>query len=257
MNEPDSRRRALSSTAAWQVSLVPRMIIGSSSTVTAVEGHADSPPPALELPGAESEALPLADAYDLSGFERSLTDVIVSRRSGGISGEGPVSQRAFATLLAATAAALPAPMLPYAGLAPVLFPVVFDVAGVPPAAYRYVPAGHRLVPLRKIEREAFADEFLLQTEHGSGSAVLFMAAPLSRWLHRFGDRGYRAANFQIGYISDRLYLLAETLGLTYTSSGGFAPAGVDELLGLDGYHLTTLFSFVVGGPRATAGGLNA
>jgi SagB-type dehydrogenase family enzyme len=141
-------------------------------------------------------------------------------------------------------------MLPRAELSPVVFLVVFDVEGLPPSACRYVSAEHRLLRLREVEREAFTAEFLLQAEHGSGSAILFLVAPLSSWLRHFGDRGYRAANFQIGFLSDRLYLLAETLGLTYSSSGGFAPASVDELFGLDGYHFTTLFSFVIGGPRA-------
>jgi hypothetical protein len=97
-----------------------------------------------------------------------------------------------------------------------------------------------------VQRDAGREDLLLQREHGDGAAILFIAVPMALWLHHFGDRGYRGAALQVGYLTDRLYLAAETLGLTYTASGGFAPARADQLLDLDGYHHTTMFSFVVG-----------
>jgi SagB-type dehydrogenase family enzyme len=126
---------------------------------------------------------------------------------------------------------------------------VHDVTDVPPGSYRYDPERHALLPVAEVDWGATRENLLLQHEHGEGAVVLFFVVPLAQWLHRFGDRGYRGAALQVGYLTDRLYLDAEALGLTYTASGGFAQARADQLLGLDGYHHTAVFAFVVGGPR--------
>jgi nitroreductase len=89
----------------------------------------------------------------------------------------------------------------------------------------------------------------MQQEHQSASAVLIFAAPMSAWLAREGERGYRAIALQIGMMTDTLYLAAEALHLTYTASGGFPPASIDAALGLDGVTHAAFFSFVIGGPR--------
>jgi SagB-type dehydrogenase family enzyme len=161
-----------------------------------------------------------------------------------------VSATELATLLAATTS-MPA-TVPDSTFAPVPYPIVFDVDGLPPGAYRYDGGEHVLAPIREVARESVAAAALLQREHGTGAALLFLVVPLSRWLTVFGDRGYRGAAFSAGWLTDRLYLVAETLDLTYTATGGFAPGVVDELLGLDGCERTAFFAFAVGGKRASA-----
>lgn len=232
----------------WPIGLVARMI-ANSIYPAGRPSNSMTPPPAPPLPGDVAHAVPLIPPYDLSCSQRTLAGVIVARRSGEISGEGPLDQRMFGALLAATAMPLPQSLLPDSAMIPIVCPVVFNVEGISPAAYRYVPGDHTLIPICTIQREIVRDEVLLQWEHGNGAAILFLVVPLAHWLHAFGDRGYRGMAFQIGWISDRLYLVAEMLRLTYTASGGFAPAMVDKILGLDGYHYTSLFSFVVGGPK--------
>jgi len=200
-------------------------------------------------PGDIARAWPLPAADDLPSVDRSLASVIVTRRSGGLR-PGPLSASELATLLAATTS-MPA-MVADSTFAPVPYPIVFDVDGIPAGAYRYDGGGHVLAPIREVTRETVAETALLQREHGTGAAILFLVVPLSRWLTRFGDRGYRGAAFSAGWLTDRLYLVAETLGLTYTATGGFAPGVVDELLGIDGCEQTAFFAFAVGGKRRSA-----
>jgi SagB-type dehydrogenase family enzyme len=164
-------------------------------------------------------------------------------------GGGSLQNVELGMLLTATTAKLPPRLLPNPALAPTVFPLVFDVEGLPPAAYRYVPERHEVLRVRSIERNAVRDSLLLQKDHGEAAAILFLVVPMARWLHDFGDRGYRGAALQVGYLIDRLYLTAESMRLTYTASGGFTPVLADELLDVDGYQRTTMFSFVVGSER--------
>lgn len=230
----------------WPNGLGVRMLLGSNYPVE--QPYAPTPPPSLPLPRGIAEAIPLAAPYDTGYSTRTLADVIVNRRSGNISGDS-LSQAAFATLLKATAEGMPKAFLPAPEMEPILFPLVFSVEGLSPGVYRYLPCKHALVAVRPVQPDVVSEDVLLQREHGNGAALLFLVVPMARWLHIFGDRGYRGAAFQAGWLSDRLYLVAENLGLTYAASGGFAAAAADALLKLDGYHYTPLLLFVVGGPR--------
>lgn len=231
----------------WPLGLAVRMIAASG-----ISQGRHEPEEAIAVsprPGQSERGHPLPPPQELVGVERTLADVVTARRSGGIT-SGRLSATSFSTLLGVTAEALPHALLPHPLLGPAVFPLIFDVEGIPPGAYRYEPGQRAVAPVQTVRREAVREDLLLQREHGDGSAIIFIAVPMARWLHHFGDRGYRGATLQVGYLTDRLYLAAETLGLTYTASGGFAPARADLLLGLDGYHHTTMFSFVVGARRA-------
>jgi SagB-type dehydrogenase family enzyme len=230
----------------WPAGLAARMLVATrAATDSGPQDQALDAPP---LPGDGRRSYSLPRPRTLPGSSRTLTDIIVSRRSGGLGG-GTLGEVELATLLATTAAPLPMSLLPHRSLAPVIFPLVVDVENLPPAVFRYVPADHALLPVQAIDRDAIRDRLLLQRDHGDCPAIIFIVVPMAQWLHRFGDRGYRGAAMHAGYLSDRLYLAAEALELTYTASGGFAPARADEFLALDGYHHTAIFSFVVGARR--------
>jgi SagB-type dehydrogenase family enzyme len=181
---------------------------------------------------------------------RTVADVITSRHSGPIYESG-IDTAQLGALLSAWDAKLPSALLPDSLFATQAFPVALDVRGLPTAAYRYDISTRRLLRIRPVTRVELRRDVLLQWEHGNAAVVIFFVAPLSRWLCHFGDRGYRSVAMQAGWITDRLYLIAETLRLRYTASGGYAPARADRLLGLDGYHYTAFFSFVVSGAQHT------
>jgi SagB-type dehydrogenase family enzyme len=239
--EPSSPRR-LSMDLPWPAGLAVRMMAASEHP----RGRHQSGEAmrSVSCPGDVECGRTLPPPHELSSLGRTLTEVVVARRSGIRSGS--LDGAELSTLLNVTAQALPRALLPLPVLGPIVFPLVFDVEGVPSGVYRYEPAQQVILPIRMVQRDAVREDLLLQREHGDGAAILFMVVPMALWLHHFGDRGYRGAALQMGYLTDRLYLAAETLGLTYTASGGFAPALADQLLDLDGYHHTTMFSFVVG-----------
>lgn len=232
---------------AWPVGLAVRLIAASTYPNRIPQG-ADDGGAEHRLPGSLEGAHELVGPRHPLSTEREFADIVIARRSGGLTA-GPLRTTEIAALLSAATAPLPTYLLPHPALKPVVFALVFDLDGVPPAAYRYASESRQLLPIRSIQRESVRDALLLQKDHGAGAAILLLAVPMARWLHDFGDRGYRGASLQVGYLTDRLYLAAETLGLTYTASGGFTATRTDELLGLDGYHYTTMFSFVVGGRR--------
>jgi SagB-type dehydrogenase family enzyme len=253
MAEEASGPRRLLAGMPWPGSLAVRLM-AASEVARGDRRQAEGTMPASPCPGDVEHGRTLPPPRDLSSLGRPLTDIVAARRSGGIT-SGSLGRAELSTLLSVTAEAWPRAFLPFPALGPIVFPLVFDVTGIPAGVYRYEPAQQVILPVRMVERDAVREGLLLQREHGDGAAILFIAVPMARWLHHFGDRGYRGAALQAGHLTDRLYLAAETLGLTYTASGGFAPARADQLLGLDGYHHTTMFSFVIGArPRPRSRG---
>jgi SagB-type dehydrogenase family enzyme len=176
----------------------------------------------------------------------SLVDAIESRRSGLY--PGPISAVDLSTLLDASTAELPH-SLQRAGIPrPRVVALVRQVTGIAPGCYYYEPLENLLIPHNVVDG-ASDRPMMLQDEHQHAAVILIFIAPLAGWLHEAGDRGYRAIALSIGYLTDRLYLVAEALRLSYTASGGFSPPMVDRMLGLDGYHEAAFFSFVVSGAR--------
>jgi SagB-type dehydrogenase family enzyme len=136
--------------------------------------------------------------------------------------------------------------MPSPKFSPEIFLVALNVTDIPAGVYRYDISSHTLKYIRPADRSYIRSRIFFQPEHADGAAVVFIAGAMATWLNTFGDKGYRAALFQAGWLSDRLYLIAEHLRLQYTSSGSFSPWSVDRFLEIDGYQYTTLFSFVIG-----------
>ena len=82
-------------------------------------------------------------------------------------------------------------LIPDATFAPVIYPIIFAIEGITGGAYRYAHNEHALVPIRDVDRQTVADTAILQHEHSTGVALLFLVVPLSHWLVTFGDRANR------------------------------------------------------------------
>ncbi|WEO69268.1 SagB family peptide dehydrogenase [Rhizobium rhizogenes] len=234
----------------WPVGLAARFITSSARAKQVSEPslpwHANPP-----LPGDGSTAIPIKRGERSPAPPNSLAGLVASRRSRPMNGH-PLRQNELGSLLESTEQGLPASLMPSQRFAPTVLPLVLDVQNIASGAYRYIPGRGEVQKIRPIERAVVRESLLLQKDHDAAAAILYLAVPLAAWLGAYGDRGYRAAALQVGYIVDRLYLTAESLGLAYSASGAFAQAVADDLLGIDGYHLTTIFSFVVGGRGSNA-----
>ncbi|MFQ5520374.1 MAG: nitroreductase family protein, partial [Candidatus Methylomirabilia bacterium] len=96
---------------------------------------------------------------------------------------------------------------------------------------------------------------LEQTLAAEASAVVFFLAELTAILRRYGNRGYRLANLEAGFVGGRCYLVAYALGLgasglTYYDGEVvrfFAP----HAEGKDALFVTALGRSVRRAPRAT------
>jgi SagB-type dehydrogenase family enzyme len=122
-----------------------------------------------------------------------------------------------------------------------LYLSVHAVEGIEPGAYAYRPEAHALELIKRGDfRRESAFLCLEQPLGGMSAATVFFLADLSALLEAYGNRGYRIANLEAGFIGGRLYLAAYAqrfgaTGLTFYDRDAvsfFSPhaAGKDALL---------------------------
>lgn len=112
-----------------------------------------------------------------------------------------------------------------------------DVAGLPPGVYRYEPAGHELILIRRGDlRTRLAAAAFGQTWIRSAQAVLAIAGVYRRTTRKYGDRGRRYVDIEVGHAAQNVYLQATARGLAAVMVGAFDDAEVAEVLGLPSDH---------------------
>lgn len=85
--------------------------------------------------------------------------------------------------------------------------IVSGIEGIPTGAYHYHPATGELEQLRKGEFRRGAGHLALDQSLGANAAVcIYFMADLDAIVERFGDRGYRLAQFEAAVTAGRLYL---------------------------------------------------
>jgi len=90
-----------------------------------------------------------------------------------------------------------------------LYLSVHAVDGIEPGAYAYHPDAHALELIKRGDfRRESAFLCLDQPLGGMSAATVFFLADLSTLLGTYGNRGYRIANLEAGFIGGRLYLTA-------------------------------------------------
>jgi SagB-type dehydrogenase family enzyme len=90
-----------------------------------------------------------------------------------------------------------------------LYLSVHAVDGIEPGAYAYRPDAHALELIKRGDfRRESAFLCLDQPLGGMSAATVFFLADLSTLLGTYGNRGYRIANLEAGFIGGRLYLAA-------------------------------------------------
>jgi SagB-type dehydrogenase family enzyme len=134
-----------------------------------------------------------------------------------------------------------------------VFLTVHAVEGIAPGAYWYRRDAHALALIRAGDFRAEAGFLALgQALGGASSATVFFLADLAALLDRWGNRGYRLANLEAGYIGGRLYLAAYAQGFGATGLTFYDRHVVEffspPAAGLDAIFVTALGRSVKGSP---------
>ncbi|MCK4546754.1 MAG: SagB/ThcOx family dehydrogenase [Candidatus Eisenbacteria sp.] len=126
--------------------------------------------------------------------------------------------------------------------------VVGEVSGLEAGVYGYRNDRHALE--RRLEgdtREALAAAALGQGCLRDAPVVLVLSAVYERTKKKYGERGVRYAQIEIGAVCENLYLQAESLGLGTVLVGAFYDDEISEVLDL-GRAETPLVLMPIGYP---------
>lgn len=119
-----------------------------------------------------------------------------------------------------------------------IYLAVGNVAGLPVGVYRYEPGGHELLLIRSGDlRARLASAAFGQTWIRSAPAVLAIAGVYQRTARKYGKRGQRYVDIEVGHVAQNVYLQATARGLATVMVGAFDDTEVQEVLGLPSDHI--------------------
>jgi SagB-type dehydrogenase family enzyme len=128
-----------------------------------------------------------------------------------------------------------------------LYVAAHRVQDLAPGLYRYCAEAHALEPRRP---GALDDRMVRacagQDKAGAAAVGMLMLAQLGPDGARGYDRSYRDVLIEAGAIGQRLYLAAETMGLTARNLAAFFDEDLNRLLGLDGRSAATVHLTMLG-----------
>jgi len=169
----------------------------------------------------------------------SIEEALLGRRSIREYEQGMLSLEELAQLLWA-AQGVTAPggyrTAPSAGaLYPIeLYVAVGNVSGVPAGVYRYDPDAHRLVlGLSGDRRKDIYTAALTQGSIRSAQAVLVFTVLYERTTGKYGQRGMRYAQLEVGHAAQNVYLQCVSLNLGTVAIGAFSDEGVRKAIGAE------------------------
>jgi SagB-type dehydrogenase family enzyme len=119
--------------------------------------------------------------------------------------------------------------------------------GLDAGLYHYEPGRHVLELLEPGDHRdglrdvAFGEEYVARA-----GAVFLITVVYDRLRWKYGDRAYRFACTDVGFLGQNLYLVAEALGLGACAVSGFAQDRAEELLGVDGKAELAMLLLTVG-----------
>ena len=124
------------------------------------------------------------------------------------------------------------------------------VDGLKAGLYHFSPPQHRLHQLRTGDLAPELSQGLVEFQSGlafDASVILMITALFERSTFKYGARGYRFAMMEAGHVAQNINLAATALGLGCFNLGGFYDRTVDEFLGIDGLHQSTIYMIALGG----------
>lgn len=109
--------------------------------------------------------------------------------------------------------------------------VAARVEGLPPGVYRYEPYKHQLLALREGDwRKELATAALDQDCVRDAAAIVVFTANYRRTTRKYGDKGIRYVEIEVGHAAQNVLLQAVALGLGGVPVAAFDPRGVEKII---------------------------
>lgn len=222
--------------------------------------HRGLPPPPVQKPADPALprfSLPGPDEWQKAVSRKRLDEIISSRKSRRSFSAQPMSLEQLAFLLWATQGVRRIPgkgavlrHVPSAGarhsFETYLF--VFNVSGLDPGLYRFLPLDEELVLTRnlpdmglELAQAAFSQRFVSQ-----GAVTFVWACIPYRMEWRYGPTSYRVILLDAGHVCQNLYLACEALGAGTCAVAAYDQEALDQLLGVDGIDEFAVYLAPVG-----------
>lgn len=132
-----------------------------------------------------------------------------------------------------------------------VYPIIFDVDGVPPGVYHYDVLRHRLNLVRNDDvRAAVFQGGLSQEMFRTAPLVLVVTGLFPRVQFKYVDRSYRYIMLEAGHLGQNLYLTATALGLAPCGVGAYFDDDFNRVVGIDGEQEMTVYVMCVGARAA-------
>lgn len=182
----------------------------------------------------------------------SLEKTILQRGSTRRFAVAPISFEHLSMIIRAAASPIPLDFLPPTGSLIDLYFIANQIEGLPSGSYRFHSKDGAVEQLRSGRfRDVSGYLCLNQPLFADASAVFFLMTDLQRVTDSFGNRGYRAAQFEAGIRAGKIYLASYALG-NGASGSTFYDDAVTEFFSPAAKGLSTMVAVGVGVPSYKA-----
>lgn len=125
---------------------------------------------------------------------------------------------------------------------------IFNVDGIDPGVYRYLPLSHQLVFEFKDDMlsEKMITASLGQPYPGKSAVTFIWSALPYRMEWRYGLAAHKVIALDAGHVCQNLYLACETINAGTCAIAAYDQEELDELLGLDGEEEFAIYLAPVG-----------
>ncbi len=129
-----------------------------------------------------------------------------------------------------------------------IYMTIRKVEGLEDGLYHYLPMGHKIEFLKKIDdlKDFIGTSLEGQVWAAKANVVFYFAIDFYRVEWRYGIYAHNVAQIDAGYISENIYLSSTALGLGGCAIGSVNGKYCDEIFGLDGENETVMFAHPVG-----------